>query len=84
MYRKINIGVGPPLKRAIDGIIYCQEERVLGKWINLMKAVARHKRIHRRFLRQQRRKRRLEFEYWLGIQRDEELRERLQQIKYGF
>jgi hypothetical protein len=80
---KLNISVGPPIKRVIDGIIYCQEERILGKWIRLMRAVAKHKRYHRKLLRQQRRKKQGEFEYWLEVQRKDELRERLQQLKYG-
>lgn len=79
--RKLNISVGSPIKRVIDGIVYYQDEHILGRWIKLIKAVSKHKRQQRRFLRQQKTRKQQEFEYWLEMQREDELLRSLQQLK---
>ena len=62
--RKLNIGVGPPLKRFIDGIIFWREERVFGKWLKQLKAVHKHNKAQRKLNRWLRKERKQEFVRW--------------------
>jgi len=56
--------LGSPIKRFIDGVVYWREERILMRWLNLRRAVRKHKRWYRRFSRQQRKKRKEEWLEW--------------------
>ena len=67
--RKINVNVGPPLKRTIDSIVWWDEERAYGRWQRLRKAVNKHKRQHRKFKRRQKQLKRHEYMVWLEQQR---------------
>lgn len=80
---KLNINIGPPIKRIIDGILVWREEHALKAWIRLFKAVRKHKRLHRRFVARQARMRRLEFQEWRRQQEIDDLRERLRRLKGG-
>jgi hypothetical protein len=67
--RKININVGSPVKRTIDGFVWWSEERAFGGWRGLCKAVKRHKRHYRKFKKRQGELKRYEYMMWLEQQR---------------
>lgn len=75
MIRKPNIGIGPPIKRFIDGIVYWREERAFRTWVKQLKAVSKHNRIHRRYERRRKGMKRREYAQWKARMEQEELRE---------
>ncbi|OFW59471.1 MAG: hypothetical protein A2V52_04940 [Actinobacteria bacterium RBG_19FT_COMBO_54_7] len=80
MNEKINISIGSPIKRIIDGVLIWREEHALKAWIRLMKSVRKHRKLHRRFVARQKRIKRLEFEEWRRQQEEDELRGKLPQL----
>ena len=56
--------MGSPIKRFIDGVVYWREESIFRSWRNLRRAVRKHKRWYRRFLREQKKKKREEWLEW--------------------
>ncbi len=77
---KININIGSPVKRLIDGIIVWREDHALKAWIHLVKAARRHRRLHHKFRGRQERIKRLEFEEWRRQQEVDDLREKLRHL----
>jgi hypothetical protein len=69
--RKINVNVGSPIKRAIDGVVWWSEERAFGGWRGLCRAVNRHRRQQRRFRRMQKKLKMREYQVWLEQQKRE-------------
>ncbi|RJP33082.1 MAG: hypothetical protein C4536_05030 [Actinobacteria bacterium] len=69
--RKINVHVGSPIKRAIDGMVWWSEERAFGGWRRLRRAVNRHRRQQRRFRRAQKQLKKHEYQMWLEQQKRE-------------
>jgi predicted RNase H-like nuclease (RuvC/YqgF family) len=77
---KINISIGSPIKRVIDGVIVWHEDHALKAWIHMVKAVRGHRKQHRKFEMRQKRIKRLEFEEWRRQQEVDDLREKLRHL----
>ena len=72
-----NFGIGPPIKRIIEGIIYWREERAFNKWIKLIKAVSKHNRIQHRYERKRRGMKKREYIHWRAQLEEDKLTEAL-------
>ena len=64
MIRVPNFGIGPPIKRFIEGIIYWREERALRIWIKQIKAVDKHNHLQRRYRRKRKGMKKREYVQW--------------------